>query len=51
MTTSARKRYEKLKSSISKARSYAQLGEYWDKHDLSDIRWDCAGSDQGNFLI
>ena len=28
---------KKLKSSISKARSYAQLGEYWDKHDLSDM--------------
>ena len=25
------------KSSISKARSYAEIGEYWDKHDLSDV--------------
>jgi transposase-like protein len=24
------------KSSISKARSYAAIGEYWNKHDLSD---------------
>ncbi|HVO92882.1 MAG TPA: CopG family antitoxin [Terriglobales bacterium] len=28
---------KKVKSSVSKARSYAQLGEYWDKHDLSDV--------------
>ena|ERR671918_294338 len=26
----------KGKSSISKARSYAEIGEFWDKHDLSD---------------
>ncbi len=26
----------KSKSSISEARSYAEIGEYWDKHDLSD---------------
>ena len=25
------------KSSISKARSYAEIGGYWDKHDLSDV--------------
>jgi hypothetical protein len=25
----------KSKSSISKARSYAEIEEYWDKHDLS----------------
>ena len=25
------------KSSISKARSYAEIGEFWDKHDLSDF--------------
>jgi hypothetical protein len=25
------------RSSVSKARSYAELGEYWDKHDLSDV--------------
>ena len=24
------------KSSISKARSYAEIGEFWDKQDLSD---------------
>ncbi|MGH7870615.1 MAG: CopG family antitoxin [Candidatus Binatia bacterium] len=26
---------KKNKSSISKARSYAAIGEYWDNHDLS----------------
>jgi hypothetical protein len=26
---------KKTKSSISKSRSYAALGEYWDQHDLS----------------
>ena len=25
------------RSSISKARSYAEIGEYWDTHDLSDV--------------
>ena len=25
------------KSSISKARSYAEIGEFWDKQDLSDF--------------
>ena len=28
---------KKNKSSLSKARSYAQIGEYWDQHDLSDV--------------
>jgi len=28
---------KKSKSSISKARSYAEIGEFWDKHDLSDV--------------
>lgn len=27
----------KGKSTISKASSYQEIGEYWDKHDLSDI--------------
>jgi hypothetical protein len=27
---------KKGKSSISKARSYAEIGEFWDQHDLSD---------------
>jgi hypothetical protein len=26
----------KGKSSISKARSYAEIGEFWDQHDLSN---------------
>lgn len=25
------------KSSVSKARTYAQMGEFWDEHDLSDF--------------
>jgi hypothetical protein len=28
---------KKVRSSISKARSYADIGEYWVKHDLSDV--------------
>jgi hypothetical protein len=28
---------KKNKSSVSKARSYAEIGEYWDKHDLSAV--------------
>jgi hypothetical protein len=28
---------KKNESSLSKARSYAEIGEYWDKHDLSDV--------------
>jgi hypothetical protein len=27
---------KKVKSSISKAGSYAEIGEYWDRHELSD---------------
>jgi len=27
---------KKNRSSISKARSYSEIGEFWDKHDLSD---------------
>jgi CopG antitoxin of type II toxin-antitoxin system len=30
---------KRSKSSISKARSYAQIGEFWDEHDLSGY-WD-----------
>jgi hypothetical protein len=29
----------KNKSSISKAGSYREIGEYWDTHDLSEV-WD-----------
>jgi hypothetical protein len=28
---------KKGKSSISKARSYAEIGEFWDEHDLGDF--------------
>jgi len=27
----------RAKSDISKSSSYQEIGEYWDKHDLSDI--------------
>ena len=27
---------QRTKISISKARSYAEIGEFWDEHDLSD---------------
>ena len=27
----------KSKSSISKARSYVEMGEFWDQHDFSDF--------------
>ena len=27
----------KRKASISKARSYAEIGEFWDEHDLADF--------------
>jgi hypothetical protein len=32
-----RKRSVGRKSSVSKARTYAALGEFWDEHDLSDF--------------
>jgi hypothetical protein len=28
---------KKSRSSISKARSYTEIGEFWDEHDLSDF--------------
>jgi hypothetical protein len=28
---------KKNRSSISKARSYAEIGEFWDEHDLSEF--------------
>jgi CopG antitoxin of type II toxin-antitoxin system len=28
---------KKSKSAISKARSYAEIGEFWDEHDLDDF--------------
>jgi hypothetical protein len=28
---------KKGRSSVSKARSYAEIGEYWDKHDLGKV--------------
>jgi hypothetical protein len=32
-----RKRYEKSKSSISKAQSHVESGEFWDGRDLSEV--------------
>jgi hypothetical protein len=32
-----RKRSVGRKSSVSKARTYAAMGEFWDEHDLSDF--------------
>ena len=28
----------KLSSSVSQAKSYGEIGEFWDTHDLSDFR-------------
>lgn len=33
------KELKKAKSSISKAQSYKEIGEFWDSHDLADY-WD-----------
>ena len=30
---------KKIKSSISKAKTYEEIGEFWDTHDLADY-WD-----------
>jgi len=30
---------KKIKSSLSKAVTYKEIGEFWDTHDLSDV-WD-----------
>lgn len=32
-----RTRSLRRKSSVSKARTYAEMGEFWDEHDLSDF--------------
>ncbi len=32
---------DKSKSSLSRARSYVEIGEFWDTHDLADY-WDRA---------
>ncbi|HEX7627925.1 MAG TPA: hypothetical protein VF354_03275 [Candidatus Methanoperedens sp.] len=36
MTHAERKKYEQKKTSISKAQSYKEIGEYWDKHDIAE---------------
>lgn len=28
---------KKTKSSVSKAQSYTEIGEYWDRHELTDV--------------
>jgi hypothetical protein len=35
-SSSKRKRIVSRKSSVSEARSYADIGDFWDEHDLSD---------------
>lgn len=35
-SSSKKKRIPRRKSSVSKARTYAEIGEFWDEHDLSD---------------
>ena len=48
---------KKAKSSISKARSYSEIGEFWDENDSSDfwkktrrVKFD-VGSRTGNDLL
>jgi hypothetical protein len=36
---------KKDRSSISKAKSYKEIGDFWDAHDLSDF-WDQTKKDQ-----
>ena len=37
------------KSSVSKASAYAEMGEYWDSHDLTEI-WDETREAQFEFI-
>ena len=37
------------KSSVSKASSYAEMGEYWDSHDLTEL-WDETREAQFEFI-
>jgi hypothetical protein len=37
MKGSSRKKATSRKSSVSKARTYAEIGDFWDEHDLSDF--------------
>jgi hypothetical protein len=39
LTRGERKRYKKNRSSISKAASYQEIGQYWDQKDLDEV-WD-----------
>jgi hypothetical protein len=48
---------KKGKSSISKAHSYSEIGEFWDKHDLSNywsrtrkVKFDVVLETRGNLL-
>jgi CopG antitoxin of type II toxin-antitoxin system len=40
---------KRTKSSISKATSYAEMGAYWDEHDLSDA-WDSTSEAGFEFI-
>ena len=36
-----KRRVTRRKSSVSEARTYAEIGDFWDEHDLSDY-WDAT---------
>jgi hypothetical protein len=40
--SSSRKGAVSRKSSVSKARTYAEIGDFWEEHDLSDY-WGKTG--------
>ena len=40
---------KRVKSSISKASSYIEIGEYWDNHDLADI-WESTDKADFEFI-
>jgi hypothetical protein len=40
---------KKVKSTLSKASSYLEMGEYWDAHDLAD-NWDCTEKNDFEFV-
>jgi hypothetical protein len=40
---------KRVKSTVSKATSYTEMGEYWDKHDLSDT-WENTDTVEFEFI-
>jgi len=40
---------KRVKSTVSKTSSYVQMGEYWDKHDLSDV-WENTEKTDFDFI-